>query len=209
MTARRPLLALSAVLPLLAAACGSADSQSDPPSPASATPEPAAEPASDIPADVPADAAAAGPPPGYTDGSGINEGYPVLKPADLTPEAARGEAGARDLLVTFARALELREYDQAWAMLGITARQDWTRAQFNQAFAGLQDLTVAVPGGTLEGAAGSSFYESQVEVTATDAAGRPVRIEGPIVLRRVNDVPGATAEQLRWHIERLQLDVTH
>ena len=149
------------------------------------------------------------PPPGYTDGSGINEGYPVLRPADLTAEASRGEAGARDLLVTFARALELREYDQAWGMLGITARQDWTREQFNQAFAGLDRLTVAVPGGQMQGAAGSSFYESRVEITASDADDRPVRIEGPIVLRRVNDVPGATPEQLRWHIERLQLDVTH
>ncbi|MXO73071.1 hypothetical protein GRI99_15695 [Altererythrobacter buctensis] len=186
---------------LAATACSAPDDQPEPQPNASATPEPSATPAPPGSAD--------GPPPGYTDGSGINEGYPILRPADLTPEAARGEAGARDLLVTFARALELREYDQAWAMLGITARQDWTREQFNQAFAGLEGLTVAVPGGTLEGAAGSSFYESRIEVTASDPAGRPARIEGPIVLRRVNDVPGATPDQLRWHIERLQLDVTH
>lgn len=201
MTALRLLPAILAFLPLLAAACSAPESPAAPQASASATPE-AMEPAA--PATAPD-----GPPAGYTDGSGINEGYPVLRPAALTPQAARGEAGARDLLVTFARALELREYDQAWALLGITARQDWTRAQFNQAFAGLEDLTVAVPEGTMEGAAGSSFYESRIAVTASDAAGRPVRIEGPIVLRRVNDVPGATAEQLRWHIERLQLDVTH
>lgn len=201
MTAPRPLLALVASLSLAATACSAPDEQSAPQPGASTTAEPSATPA-------PA-GSAAGPPPGYTDGSGINEGYPILRPAELAPQAARGEAGARDLLVTFARSLELREYDQAWAMLGITARQDWTREQFNQAFAGLRDLTVAVPGGTLEGAAGSSFYNSQVQVTASDADGRPVRIEGPIVLRRVNDVPGATAQQLRWHIESLHLDVTH
>lgn len=201
MTVPRPAFALVAAVSLATSACTAADDQPARQPGASATPEQVATPAPSDPA--------AGPPPGYTDGSGVNEGYPVLRPADLTPEAARGVAGARDLLVTFARALELREYDQAWAMLGITARQDWSREQFNRAFAGLADLTVAVPDGQLEGAAGSSLYNSRIAITASDAAGRPVRIEGPIVLRRVNDVPGATTEQLRWHIASLQLDVTH
>ena len=34
----------------------------------------------------------------------------------------------------------------------------------------------------------------------------PRRIEGEVVLKRVNDVPGASAEQLRWHIESTSFD---
>ncbi len=56
------------------------------------------------------------PPSGYTDGSGIDDGYPDLSPPVLTPEAERGETGARNVLVNFARAVELREYDQAWRL---------------------------------------------------------------------------------------------
>ena len=151
----------------------------------------------------------ASPPPGYTDGSGVNEGYPDLTPPVLTPEAERTETGARSVLLSFARAIELREYDQAWAMLDETAQSQWSKARFNALFEGLRDITANVPNGTVEGAAGSSYYTSEAEITATDADGRPVRLEGPIVLRRVNDVPGSSADERRWHIDRIDLSATH
>ena len=151
----------------------------------------------------------ASPPPGYTDGSGVNEGYPDLTPPVLTPEAERTETGARSVLLSFARAIELREYDQAWAMLTPQAQQKWSKARFNGLFESLRDISVAVPEGTMEGAAGSSYYTSDAEITASDADGRPVRLEGPIVLRRVNDVPGSSAEERRWHIDRVELSATH
>jgi hypothetical protein len=50
--------------------------------------------------------------------------------------------------------------------------------------------------GESEGAAGSIYYTAPV--TIIDGARR---LTGEVVLRRVNDVPGATPEQLRWHIE--------
>lgn len=150
-----------------------------------------------------------GPPPGYTDGQGVNEGYPDLTPAALTPEAERTEAGARNVLISFARAIEMREYDQAWAMLGPAAKAKWSKAKFNGLFDGLREIMVAVPDGSMEGAAGSSYYTSQATITATDRSGRPIRIEGPVVLRRVNDIDGATAEQLRWHVYSADLSWTH
>ena len=61
----------------------------------------------------------------------------------------------------------------------------------------------------MEGAAGSSYYTAPVTVTSSDKDGRPVRIEGEAVLRRVNDVPGATPAQLRWHMDKVTLDWTH
>ena len=89
------------------------------------------------------------------------------------------------------------------------ARPSSAKAEWRKLFADLGEITVAVPGGTMEGAAGSSYYTSDATITATDSEGRPIRYEGPIVLRRVNDVPGASAEQLRWHIESVKLDWTH
>lgn len=53
---------------------------------------------------------------------------------------------------------------------------------------------------SLEGAAGSLYCT--IEGTLTDAAdsAKPPS-EGMIVLRRANDVPGATPEQLRWTVQ--------
>lgn len=138
-----------------------------------------------------------------------NDGYPDLSPTPLEPELERTETGARNVLISFARAIELREFDQAWAMLDDADRARWSRSAWRDLFADLGKITVEVPGGTMEGAAGSSYYTSQATITSTDRDGRPIRYEGPIVLKRVNDVPGATAEQLRWHIESVKLDWTH
>ena len=56
-----------------------------------------------------------------------------------------------------------------------------------------------------EGAAGSSYIMVPLTLTATDKAGRLVRYAGPITLRRVNDVDGASAAQLRWHMVQGEL----
>ncbi|WP_165323479.1 hypothetical protein [Rhizorhabdus phycosphaerae] len=133
-------------------------------------------------------------------------GPPVSAPA---PAAQRGEAGARDLLLGFARAIELGRYDEARAMLGEADRQRWSREAFARMFADLPRRSVAVSDGMIDGAAGSLYYTAPVIVTGDDRDGRPVRIEGEAVLRRVNDVDGASPAQLRWHFDRLTLDWTH
>ena len=179
-----------AAVPLLLvlAGCGSEQETTD---------DPPAAPDEGAPASAPSPVAEAD-----------DDGSADLTPAPLTPEAERGEAGARNVLLSFARAIELDRIDQAYAMLGETDRSRWSRAQFAALFADLDDITVAVPGGTMEGAAGSSYYTAPATLTAEDANGGSVRHQGEIVLRRVNDVPGATPEQLRWHIERVDLDRT-
>ena len=158
---------------------------------------PAPEPAAPAPTNEPANANTA-------DGR-----KPDLTPPKLTPDAERGETGARNILLSFARAIELKEFGQAWAMLSPADQKKWPRAKFAAMFADLGKINVAVPTGTMEGAAGSRYYTAPVTITANDKDGRPVRIEGEAVLRRVNDVPGATTAQLHWHFERLTLDWTH
>lgn len=144
-----------------------------------------------------------------TDVNQTVEGRPDLSPPALTAEAERGEKGARNVLLSFARAIELREFGQAWAMLSPADRRKWSKSQFSALFNDLGTITVAVPAGTIEGAAGSSFYSAAVTITANDKDGRPVRYEGEAMLRRANDVDGATPAQLRWHLEKLSLEWTH
>jgi hypothetical protein len=57
--------------------------------------------------------------------------------------------------------------------------------------------------GEPEGAAGSIYVTMPVAFTFTGARGGPVRKKAEIILRRVNDVPGSTEAQRRWHIERI------
>jgi hypothetical protein len=57
----------------------------------------------------------------------------------------------------------------------------------------------------MEGAAGSSYYTAPATITGIRADGSKATLKGEVVLRRVNDVPGATPEQLAWHIEQVNL----
>lgn len=66
-------------------------------------------------------------------------------------------------------------------------------------FDGYDAPTIAISDLRLEGAAGSAYCT--VTGALTDAAnGGTAPRQGEIVLRRANDVPGATPEQLRWTI---------
>ena len=64
--------------------------------------------------------------------------------------------------------------------------------------------TIVGPG-RLEGAAGSSYIDLPVEVTGRLTSGGRFRQTGTFTLRRANDVPGATPEQLEWRIVRSDL----
>ena len=136
-----------------------------------------------------------------------NDSYPDLSPAELVPEAEKGEEGARNVLLSWARALELKEFDQAWALFGDGGAQSgMTAAEYTAQFADYRDITVEVAGGSIEGGAGSLYYEVPTTVSGTTTGGEPYRLTGTTVLRRVNDVDGATPAQLRWHLTQSSLE---
>ena len=54
-----------------------------------------------------------------------------------------------------------------------------------------------------EGAAGSVYTTVPVIFYGKDQTGAPLRVGASVILRRVNDVPGSTEAQRRWHIERI------
>jgi hypothetical protein len=82
-----------------------------------------------------------------------------------------------------------RAWGEAFGMTG-----DKLKAEFG----GKGSVTLGISGGLADGAAGSLFYEAPVIVRFGNGEER----KGTITLRRVNDVEGASDEQLRWHIER-------
>lgn len=64
-------------------------------------------------------------------------------------------------------------------------------------------LEIGNPGDS-EGAAGSIYVTVPVIFYGDDANGGEFRRSADVILRRVNDVPGSTEEQRRWHIERIE-----
>lgn len=83
------------------------------------------------------------------------------------------------------------------------AAQYWGAADAASSFAsqlqtrGLKHLEIGKLG-DLEGAAGSIYVTMPVIFYGSGG-----RSSAEVILRRVNDVPGSTEEQRRWHIERI------
>jgi len=122
----------------------------------------------------------------------------ITDASEALPTADKGEKGARAVLLTWARALENKQFDTAWNQFGDppASREDYARW-----WSRYRTITVAVPTGSMDAGAGSLYYSSHATLTGLTRTGEPYRLEGTVVLRRVNDVPGATPAQLRWHIE--------
>jgi hypothetical protein len=141
--------------------------------------------------------------------SGVPETVPVPPTAapKVVPAAEMGGTGARNVLLEWAHALERGDFDAAYARWGADAqaRSGMEATEHRQWWARFKTITVAVQAGQMEGAAGSSYYTAPVAIVGKQRNGKPYRLEGTVTLRRVNDVPGATADQLRWHLEKVEL----
>jgi hypothetical protein len=128
---------------------------------------------------------------------------PSVEPAVKLDLAALEDRAHPDRLLRFyAAALHARDWSaasRAWgAASGVTAAT--LKAAYDRADRPVLEIGKA----EAEGAAGSLYYEAPV-VLRFGADAPPER--GTLTLRRVNDVDGATPEQLRWHIERATIGV--
>lgn len=107
----------------------------------------------------------------------------------------------RRVLVAWAKAVSLKQWDEAYGYWADQGRgSGLTLDQFRARWGKLAQPELEIREGKAEGAAGSLFYTAPV--TLVDGARR---VEGTVVLRKANNVPGATPEQLRWHIESTTL----
>lgn len=186
----RRTLALAAI-PILALSLAACERQQP-------APQDGDDVAGDVPPveDVPAEAAAeAAPEPAPR---------PAPKPAaPALDTAALADRQDPDRLVRFyAAALKARDWQQAARAWG--AGSGVTASTLKAAYDRPERPILEVGKGVVEGAAGSLYYEAPVTLHF-GAESMPER--GTLTLRRVNDVPGARADQLRWHIERVTIGV--
>jgi len=145
-----------------------------------------------------------------------NSESPVL-PAPSTPPAIANQAAptppkpaptvdpkstqaAVEMVQGLADLLNRHNFDEAYMLLGPTAP---ARAEFDEDFSRYSDLKVTLgAAGGQEGAAGSIYLSVPLTVSGVLNGDRTSRSATAIV-RRVNDVPGSTEAQRRWHIERI------
>lgn len=119
-----------------------------------------------------------------------------------TPGVPSESRDPAEVLAAWAKSVEARDWVTVRAYWGDHgARSGLSKKAFAAKWSDLLAPTVTVDKGDGEGGAGSLYYTASV--TIVDGA-RTVR--GEVVIRRVNDVPGATDEQLRWHIESTTLN---
>ena len=115
------------------------------------------------------------------------------------PSTARDPA---KVLIAWAKAMSLKQWDSAylyWEAKGLGT--GLTPMQFAAKWGQLGNPEFEIHPGKYEGAAGSSYYTAPVVLIDGQR-----RDKGEVVLRRVNDVPGASPEQLRWHIESMTIE---
>jgi len=120
-------------------------------------------------------------------------------PAEPVPAAPSTSRDPATVVIAWAKAMSLKQWGSAYRYWGDEgARSGLTLLQFTERWSRLANPEFELHPGTTEGAAGSSYYTAPIVLID----GRRHK-RGEIVLRRVNDVDGATPEQLRWHIESL------
>jgi len=163
----------AAAMLLGVAACTRPQPQNDA-SPPPAAPQPPTPPAAPVPPQPPA---------------------PPKAPVD-----PKSTAAAVKLVQGFADLLNQRKFDQAYMLLGPNALR---RADFERRFSAYQDLRVQVgAAGDQDGAAGSIYLSVPLRISGTQN-GKSQSSSATAIVRRVNDVPGSTEAQRRWHIERI------
>jgi hypothetical protein len=91
-----------------------------------------------------------------------------------------------------------------WAEAGLLWGDSGQAARFKAGLAQLADVHLEIGNlGEPEGAAGSIYVTMPVIFYGDFQNGQPFRRSADVILRRVNDVPGSTDAQRRWHIERI------
>jgi len=144
----------------------------------------------------------------------VNESPPMpIPPTEPGPtgpavaESPNSPEAAAAVLRDYFRLIDQKEFVEAHRLWSSSSEDDDLS---DGAFAGSFDryrtyrAEIGTPG-RVEGAAGSLYVDIPVTVTGELAEGGSFRLVGPVTLRWVNEVPGATAEQLQWRIVRSAL----
>ena len=136
---------------------------------------------------------------------GLPDDRTPISEAPFTPDSAQGAA---NVVQTYYALIGEGKYGEAFALTekGGTV----TPAAFTAGFARYSEYhaNVGAPG-EIDAGAGQRYVTVPVQVYARlKEGGTPVYQLGSVVLHRVGDVDGATAEQRAWHIRSIDLKTT-
>ncbi|HET6943179.1 MAG TPA: hypothetical protein VFH89_13550 [Sphingomicrobium sp.] len=180
----------AAIALLLLAACSQQSQQNDVVANASESVTPVANaPSPEAPLNPPAP----GEPGGLPD-----DRTPVVE-GPIDPKSAQG---AGQVLQTYFALIEQGKYADAYKLWSDGGKATGeTAGQFAKSFEAYREFHANIGGpGDMEGAAGSSYVDYPVQLYGRTKDGKEFNARGTMTLRRVNDVPGSTAEQRSWHI---------
>ncbi|HEX5751812.1 MAG TPA: MliC family protein [Archangium sp.] len=151
---------------------------------------------------VSVDAPVSPPPPGAP--GGLPDDRTPLSEAPTGPKSPQA---AGDVVQTYFALLEAGKYGDAWRLWSDDGKASQrTEAGFAADFDRYASYHAQVGApGRPEGAAGSVYVQVPVVIYGRFKAGNELHQSGTVTLRRINDVPGSTEEQRRWHIFRIEL----
>jgi hypothetical protein len=143
-----------------------------------------------------------------------NRAAPPIPPPETGPDARtplaepqgaidpKSVEAAGQIVQHYGALIEQERSAEASKLWGDTA----SAAKFAKEFAQAAQVHLEIGNpGELEGAAGSVYVTIPAIFYGEGKDGQPFRKSADVILRRVNDVPGSTDEQRRWHIERIDL----
>jgi hypothetical protein len=106
---------------------------------------------------------------------------------------ARSAQGASQVVQSYFALVESGRFAEADEL--------WSKGVERLDLTGYQEVhgNVGAPG-NVEAGAGSLYVEIPVQIYGRLKDGKEFSSRGIMILRRVNDVPGSTEEQRRWHI---------
>lgn len=109
---------------------------------------------------------------------------------------------AADVVRRYYEAIAARDYATAYSQWGDDGKHSGqTYESFAAGFARTRSVTATIgTASDIEGAAGSLYVTVPITLDAVQNDGTRQHFTGEYVIRRVNNVDGASAEQLRWHI---------
>ena len=133
------------------------------------------------------------------DAGGLPDDRTPVAEGKIDPKSAQG-AGL--VLQRYAGLLEQKKFAEArmlWSDGGKAS--GLTEKEFVNAYSKYRVIhsEIGAPG-EMEGAAGSSYVEIPLRLYGTLNTGKPFNLVGTVALRRVNDVPGSSAEERQWHV---------
>lgn len=153
-------------------------------------------------AQVGSDKPSTGPRPGEP--GGLPDDRNIVEESPIDPKSGQG-AGL--VVQHYAALLEQQRWAEALSLWGPAGeRIGFDPTSFERSFAKYAEIHAEIGApGPVEGAAGSAFVDIPIRFYGKLKQGDPFSSVGKVTLRRINDVPGSTEEQRRWHIERVDV----